>query len=558
MELGDYIAALTKRWLLVALVLVLSVLTAIGVTLLIPPTYQADTRLFVSTQTDANNANQQLFQGGSFAVSRVKSYAELATSPKVLDPVIERLGLSTSAEALARQITTGVPSGTVLLELTVSDRSPTGAAGLANAVTDQLATVIEEIEAPANGEPSPVRVTILKEATPPLAPASPRLPVSIVAGLLAGLILGVGIALLLETLDVTVKNADDLARVTDVPVLATIVLDPEGTTQPIVRGDPHSGRSEAYRQLRANLQFAFVGDRPGVVTVTSAVAGEGKSSVVGNLAVTLQQLGLRVCLVDGDLRRPSLAEYLGLIGEVGLTTVLIGRADLDDVIQTSTPGLDVVTSGPIPPNPSELLASTPMRTALRTLSDRYDMVLVDAPPTLPVADAAVLAHLAGGVLFVVHVGRTTRRQVELALRNLAQANARVLGAVLNMAPSRGRGVDYYTYLPAGPTEPTESAEPTGSTGSTAPADPTPTAAPTPQTRPTGPAGQAPTNGYHEPHTPNGSGRPPAPVPANGFADPRLMRRPSPHPGPRHREPDRTLTPRPSPRPRPADERNPTP
>lgn len=526
MELRDYIGALAKRWLLVALVVALALLTGIGLTLMIPPTYQAVAQLFVSTQTDASNPNQQLFQGGSFAVNRVKSYAELTTSPKVLDPVIERLGLSASADEVAEQITTAVPAGTVLLELTVSDRSPNGAAGLANAVAAQLATVIEEIEAPAGGDPSPVKVTILKEATPPLDPAWPRLPVSVVAGVLAGLILGIGLALLLETLDVTVKNADDLARVTDTPVLATIVLDPEGTDRPIVRGDPHSRRSEAYRQLRANLQFAFVDDKPGVVTVTSAVVGEGKSSVIGNLAVTMQRMGVRVCLIDGDLRRPSLAGYLGLVGEVGLTTVLIGRAEVDDVLQTMIPGLDVITSGPVPPNPGELLASTRMTTLLRVLSGRYDIVLVDTSPTLPVADAAVLANLANGVLFVVQVGRTTRHQVELALLNMAQANARVLGAVLNMAPSRGRRADYYTgyhfYRPTeatGPVTSTEHVEPPATDG-------------------TAPLGAA--------------------TSTDGFADPGRVWTAPAQAAPGHLDPARRADgPSPSPRPRTPPERNPT-
>ncbi len=471
MDLKGFLAVLTKRWLLV-LVATLAVTVVVGaITVLIPPTYEAQSRLFISTQIDASNPNQQLFQGGSFSVDRVKSYTEVAASPRVLEPVIQQLGLDTTPEDLASQITTTAPAGTVLLQLEARDTDAAQAAALANATASQLSRTIEELETPSTGPPSPVRVSALQQAVIPYAPVWPSVPLNLLVGVLAGLLLGVGVALLRERLDVTVKSDEDLARVTDLPVLGTVPFDEDGRTRPLVRDDPFSSRAESYRRLRTSLQFAFVDDLPRVVAVTSAVGGEGKSSVAGNLALSLQQLGVRTCLVDGDLRRPSVAEYFGLVADVGLTTALIGRAGLDDVSQTVAPGLDVVPSGPVPPNPAELLASHRLATLLDELQDRYDTVLIDCSPVLPVADASIVATRAGGVMYVVHVGSTTRHQVELALRTLVQVNARVLGTVLNMVPARGPSSAYYadyrtTYRPQ---PPGSNGAPAGSASSPGPA-----------------------------------------------------------------------------------------
>lgn len=469
MDVTNYFGAVTKWWISITCALFVSLIIALGPTLLTPPTYQANTQLFISTQTDAVNPNQQLFQGGNFSVDRVSSYAELTSTPRVLEPVIRQLELTTSAEELASQVSTDIPAGTVLIEVQIRDGTPESTAVLANAVGAQLGRVIEELETPGSGPPSPVKATILKQAIPPVDPIWPSPPMNLTVGLMAGLLLGVGIVVLREKLNVTVKGAADLARLTDLPVLATIVLDTSETVMPIVRGDPHSRRSEAYRQLRTNLQFAFVDDEPRVVTVTSAVPGEGRTSVAGNLALSLQQLGSRICLLDGDLRRPSVAECFGLPGEAGLTSVLVGRAEIEDVIQTVDTGLDIVASGPIPPNPSELLASGRMTTVLRELSLQYDMVVVDSTPSLPFADASVLASRSSGTLYVIHAGSTGRHQVELALRGLRHVNARMLGTVLNMAPPKGGRLGDYghrdTYRPVmdptltGAAPPVDAAEP---------------------------------------------------------------------------------------------------
>jgi capsular exopolysaccharide synthesis family protein len=185
-----------------------------------------------------------------------------------------------------------------------------------------------------------------------------------------------------------------------------------------------------------------------VIAISSPLPAEGKTTTACNIALTLAQSGARVILVEGDLRKPSVGDYLGISNAAGLTNVLAGRHELRDVIvsyQRDT--LAVLPSGPTPPNPSELLGSQQMRNLLTSLANHYDLVIIDAPPLLPVTDAAVLAAAADGAILVVRHGKTRREEVERALQSLTSVNAKVLGTVLNFAPRRSRrgGYDGYGY-----------------------------------------------------------------------------------------------------------------
>jgi capsular exopolysaccharide synthesis family protein len=240
-----------------------------------------------------------------------------------------------------------------------------------------------------------------------------------------------------EMLDNTVKNSEALQELVGAPVLATVPTDASAPKAPLITGDAtRSPRAEALRQLRTNLQFVDV-DRPvRVLVVTSALPGEGKSSTAVNLGVVFAEAGQRVLLIDADLRRPKLAEYLGVEGAVGLTNLLAGQAKPDDVVQPWGPNLWVLPSGFIPPNPSELLASRHMADLLRMFRERFDMVIIDSPPLLPVTDAAVLSTCADGAVMVARAAKTSSSQISGALRALQAVNARLLGCVLNMVPAR--------------------------------------------------------------------------------------------------------------------------
>ncbi|MCL3862911.1 polysaccharide biosynthesis tyrosine autokinase [Actinotalea sp. K2] len=448
MELHDYLAVLRKRWVSILLVALLVVASAITVTLLATPTYQARSQVFVSVRTGGTTAD--LVQGSNFTQRQVKSYTDLVTSPRVLMPVIDELGLTDSPEGLGRSIAASSPLDTVLINISVTREDPEEARDVANAVAISLATQVTELEQPADGQPSPVQINTVREATVPLDPASPNPQRNVALGLVLGLALGFGIALLREILDTKVRSDDDVKHVTDTSVIATVGYDEDAPKHPlIVQTNPHSLRAEAFRRLRTNLQFLDIADRPHSIVVTSALPGEGKSTTSINLAITLADSGSRVILVDADLRRPSVAEYMSIEGEVGLTTVLIGRASVQDVVQPWGNGLlHVLPSGQIPPNPSELLGSRSMANLLADLTRQYDIVLLDTPPLLPVTDAAILAKLAGGALVVVGSGKLHRAQLGDAIGSLETVGARVLGIVLNgLSRKHGENYTYYDYSP---------------------------------------------------------------------------------------------------------------
>jgi len=231
------------------------------------------------------------------------------------------------------------------------------------------------------------------------------------------------------------------------PVLGSVRFDSQAAKRPLVTAlDSHHPRVEAFRVLRTNLQFVDVDQPSKVYAVSSSIPEEGKTTTAANLAITLAQTGARVVLVETDLRRPKISEYLRAEGAVGLTTVLIGLIDLADAVQHfGDDGLQVITSGANPPNPAELLQSRGMSDVIAKLRQAYDIVLLDAPPLLPVTDAALVGVQADGVLLVVRHGVTTRAQLREAHDRLANVGARVVGAVINRAPVRGSDSYGYSY-----------------------------------------------------------------------------------------------------------------
>ena len=200
--------------------------------------------------------------------------------------------------------------------------------------------------------------------------------------------------------------------------------------------NPRSPAAEAYRTLRTNLTFAALDEPIETLVVTSATPGEDRSTVVANLAVTMAQGERRIILVDGDLHRPELHEIFGVANDRGLTTMIVEEAALDDppLMDVGVDNLWLVPSGPLPPNPADILGSRKMEAAIATLKSRADVVLFDAPPVIAVTDAAVLGTKVDGVLLVVRAGRTRREHAQRAKELLERAHVRIVGAVLNDAP----------------------------------------------------------------------------------------------------------------------------
>lgn len=288
-------------------------------------------------------------------------------------------------------------------------------------------------------------LSVVTPAVPPASPSSPNTRLNLVLGLLLGLGLGIGIAVLRAALDNRIRGEADLRTVTQIPVLGGISFDPDATKQPLLtQTSPQGPRAESFRQLRTNLQFANVANHARTILVTSSLPGEGKSTTATNLAISIAQSGLSVCLIDADLRRPMINDYLGLERNAGLTTALVGESPFENLLQQwGDDHLFVLTSGQIPPNPSELLGSTEMQTLLKDLQLSFDMVIVDAPPLLPVTDATVLSQHVDGVVLVVGTHTIRKQELNRSLSALDMVEARLLGVVLNRVPAKG--ADSYSY-----------------------------------------------------------------------------------------------------------------
>ncbi|MCH8559415.1 polysaccharide biosynthesis tyrosine autokinase [Nesterenkonia sp. DZ6] len=442
MELREYLRILHRGWLIIVLATLAGIGAAATYSMLQSPQYEAGTRVYVST--DSASTVAELGQGTTYTQQIVESFVQVTTTPRVLQPVIDDLGLQQTPAELSESVAVSTDANTVLMQITATDEDPTLAAEIANSVTESLIGVVGEITPGSSGEDSPVTVEVLQEAVAPESPVAPRIPLNLALGFLVGMALGVGIAVLREVLDTKIRGEHDISAITDTPVLGGITYDPEAQKRPlVVQVDPKSPRAESFRTLRTNLQFLEVGESRRSFVVTSSIQGEGKSTTVANLAITMQEAGQRVLVIDADLRRPRVADYFGLEGAVGLTNVLIGKVDLADVVQYWGPhDLAVLPAGDIPPNPSELLGSPSMDALLRFVEDQFDVVLIDAPP-LAVTDAAVLATRATGAIMVVAAGKTTRQRFTRSISSLESVGAKLFGVVPTMLPTKGP--DAYGY-----------------------------------------------------------------------------------------------------------------
>jgi len=447
----DYLRVLRERWIIIVSAVLVAMIGAGAVWSLRPPEYTAKLTMYVSAQA-ADTANAA-YQGSLLSAQRVSSYVKLVGSTRVSRAVIRDLGLVGTPEAVAGQISASSAPESVLIEVAVVGGSPEEAAAVADSVGRVFIELVAELERPsAPGDVPPVAVRVVEPATVPTRPSSTGLPVTLVLGLLGGAAVGLGLALARNAMDTSIKSVEQLHNAAGAPNLGTIAYDGKIPKQPLtVHEDPQSPRAEAFRQLRTNLQYVDVDNPRKVIVVTSALPGEGKTTSVCNLAIAMAAAGSAVLVVEADLRRPEMTDLLGLDGSAGLTDILAGRLRSQQVIQPWAGGsFDVLASGPLPPNPSELLASRQMGALLGELRDRYDVVLVDSPPLIPVTDAAAMAPATDGAILVCRFKKTTREQVGRGAAALAAVSVPLLGTVLTMVPrSSSRAyARYNAYYPA--------------------------------------------------------------------------------------------------------------
>lgn len=445
LNLQDFVKTLRTRWLTVCVTVVITLLAAAAVTLLTTPLYQASTRLFVSTNGGSTLA--ETYQGNRVSQERVVSYTQLLTGETLAQRTIDKLGLDMSAPELQSRVTASSKLDTVLIDVQVLDTSPVRARDIANALSDEFVVMVRELETPEDGTSPNARVVVEQRASISDSPVEPQPPRNMAIGLGLGLVLGIGLAVLRDLLDITVKRREEFEEITKAGIVGSVPLDKERRKQAAIAFESDSSPiAEAFRKLRTNLQFLAVDNPPRVIVVTSSMPNEGKSTTAINIALALAEAEHNVVLVDGDMRRPTLHKHLDLVQPVGFSTVLSGSASLEDALQeTRFPGLTALTSGAIPPNPSELLGSLAAKKLLSEMRTQFDYVIVDSTPLLAVTDAAILAAGADGVLIMARFGHTKRDHLAHAVEALESVGARLLGAVFTMVPTRGSGSYAYAY-----------------------------------------------------------------------------------------------------------------
>jgi capsular exopolysaccharide synthesis family protein len=499
-SMRDYLAILRFRKWSVILATIVALGSALGLSFLMTPVYSSHARVLVDAPS---------FDGAAAStIPNLETERELVSSVAVAEIVAERVSYRGDLEDLLRDVSVSIPTGTEILDIEYQHPVPIRARRVAQAfavgylefrqqqaldellaastsvqsrleqlqerlgaVNAKLAAGREESERVAlEAEAATIagQIALLQQQLSELSPAqnlrvgeiiqpadlasepsSPNYLLNGLFGLFVGLSLGLGLALLRERLDDSLRGRGDLEERAGVPVLAAIqsIGSWRKRQQPrtVTLDEPRSAAAEAYKTLRTGLLFMATQREIGTILVTSPHAGEGKTATTANLGVALASTGRDVTLVSADLRKPRLERFFSRDHSPGLTNVLAGEVSADEVTaESGIEGLRVVSSGPIPGNPAELLGSDAMGQLLVALKGAADLILIDGPPVLVAADALVLASIVDGVLLVVDAQTTTRSAVMHARREMEQVDAPLLGAVLNrFDASRASGYPYY-------------------------------------------------------------------------------------------------------------------
>jgi capsular exopolysaccharide synthesis family protein len=442
MEFRDYLRILRKRALLIVVTVLVCAGATYGLSASTTPVYQGTAKLLVVAKTDPRGGTTSAYEGALLSQQLVKSFAQIIESRVTAETALRLDPQPFSPRQLQAKISAEPVIDTLLINVTVIDTDPRRARRLTNSVARAFIDNLPRLR-----KDSALQVSLVEPALTPLQPVRPRTRLNVGLGVLLGLLLGVGLAFLREFLDRSVTTPEQLEQAVNAPVVGMIPPF-KAHKQPVpVAEQPRTPAAEAFRKLRTN--FAFLGiDRESLCcVVTSPSASDGKSTVAANLAIALAQAGERVAVVDADLRKPSLHRLFRVPQRVGTTTVLLDQAEVQDAIQDLGPNMpSVLTSGQLPPNPSELLGSRRMEELLTQLQVSYDVVLIDCAPLLPVTDPMVVSRLADGILLIARAGTTSRDQAQAATAACVKAGARILGTVLNgTSVIEGDQSAYYAY-----------------------------------------------------------------------------------------------------------------
>lgn len=366
----------------------------------------------------------------------IGTYSTVVKSRAVLEQVTEEIGYPVSSG----MISLIALNDTEILQLTASANNPEKAAEIANITVNVFMEYIADMLKIDN-------VQVMDQALPNSKPVSPNIRNNIMTAFLAGLILSILLVLIKDLLDTKIRSIDIVKDITKTPVLGVVPISPEIATDIITIRSPKSVISESFRTMRTNTSFAEVDRNIKVITISSTEKNEGKTTIVSNYAVTLTQMGKKVIIVDCDLRRPSIQRFFKRNEKIGLTNVLIDSNSVEEaIVTTDIPGLSLMLSGPVPPNPSEMLGSNRMIALIEELKEEFDYILIDTPPIGVVTDAMMLSKETDGYILVVSIGQVEKKGMEQLVEMMNNAGAVILGTLINKVPvnnSRYRQYGYY-------------------------------------------------------------------------------------------------------------------
>ena len=455
MTLRDYIGIARRWWWVVALACVCGGGLAYLLTDQMTPVYRARAVLLVNVnqgQTPGGQSYQDILSSQQLT----KTYAELVTSNINLERAAGRLNAPAVAlSSLEAKVTAAAIRDTQLINVFAEDESPKRAAQIANMVAETFPKYIEEAQlagSTAAANKGLNTVFVAESAQPPLAPVRPSKPVNVALAVMLALVLAVAAISVVEYLDDGVGSREDIQGM-DVPFLGTIfeAQRPRGTSKTswvpsILDGERDEALVESYRQVQASLAFALGATEAKILLVTSANSGEGKSTTSANLAEVLAESSKKVLLIDGDLRKPDVHRYFGLPNSSGLSTAFLAELDaVPTFLKQISESFLVLTGGPIAPNPAELLSSRRMQSMIKMLSRPFDIVIIDSPPILGLADAALWTSFADGVVLVARKGKTRRNQLEESIVAVRASHKPLIGVILNGADRKKAGGYYYRY-----------------------------------------------------------------------------------------------------------------
>ncbi|KFI49641.1 Etk-like tyrosine kinase [Bifidobacterium biavatii DSM 23969] len=440
-----------RKHLISAIITFVVVFAAVcAYTLLVPPKYSATAQAFATyNQTVANSEDiSSVNNASSYISNQIKSYPTLTTTEAVLQPVIDDLGLNVTVAQLGQQLTVTNPTNTAFVNITVEDDSPQQSATIANEVAKSLQSVVQN-SLYDSSQKSPVKLTIVQQATEPTSPSSPKVALNMAIGLVVGAILAVFVALIRDLLSTKVQESHDLQEIIDAPIMGRIP-DDESLKQPVpvIVSAPSSSIAEEYRRVRTNLSFTspVEGSNARLIVISSVSPNEGKTTTSVNIAATLAENGASVLLIDADLRHPSVADKLSLEGNAGLAHVLSGQASVKDVVQRYwKPNLHIMPAGPKPPNASALLNSKTMKELIRQALTQYDYVIIDTSPMIVANDAAVFGAMGGGIVLVSGRDVTDKRELRDIASQLDNLGVTVTGFVFNFAKETKKTSSYGNY-----------------------------------------------------------------------------------------------------------------